>query len=149
VKGRKRHLLVDTQGLLLKVKVHEAGLHDQEGAKLLLVPLLGQFPRMAKVWVDSAYRGLSQWLKETLGWELEVVQHWWSRGRWLPEDVEPLPRPRGFQVLPRRWVVERTLAWLGRNRRLAKDYEFLPETAEAFVYAGMVRLMLRRLAKAT
>lgn len=141
--------MVDTQGLLLKVKVHEAGMHDKEGAKLLLAPLVGMFPRMAKVWVDSAYRGLQEWLKETLGWELEVVKHWWtgSRGFWVLEDQDPPKVPRGFHVLPRRWVVERTLAWLGRNRRLAKDYEFLPESEDAFVYAGMVRLMLRRLAK--
>jgi hypothetical protein len=75
VKGRKRHLLVDTQGLLLKVKVHEAGIHDKEGAKLLLAPLAGHFPRMVKVWVDYAYRGLRGWLRETLGWEVEVVKH--------------------------------------------------------------------------
>jgi len=138
---------VDTQGLVLKVRVHEAGMHDQEGAKLLLGGLGGRFPRMGKVWADSAYRGLSEWLKATLGWELEIVQHWWSRWSWLPEGYELPPRPGGFQVLPRRWVVERTLAWLGRNRRLSKDYEFLPETEEVFIYVGMVRLMLRRLAQ--
>ncbi len=131
------------------MKVHEASVHDKEGAKLLLAPLVGMFPRMAKVWVDSAYRGLQEWLKATLGWELEVTKHWWTgiRGFWVLEDQEPPELPRGFHVLPRRWVAERTLAWLGRNRRLAKDYEFLPESEEAFVYAGMVRLMLRRLAK--
>jgi transposase len=142
--------LVDTQGLLLKVKVHEAGIHDKEGAKLLLASLAGRFPRMTKVWVDSAYRGLTAWLKETLGWDLEVVKHWWTgfRGVWVVEGQEPPPIaiPTGFHVLPRRWVVERTFGWLGRNRRLAKDYEFLPETEEAWVYIGMVRLLLRRLA---
>jgi putative transposase len=106
---------------------------------------------MAKVWADSAYQGLQKWLKETLGWELEVVKHWWTglRWVWVPEGQEPpaLDIPSGFQVLPRRWVVERTFGWLGRNRRLSKDYEFLPETEEAFIYLGMVRLMLRRLAK--
>jgi putative transposase len=127
--------------------VHEASLHDKEGAKLLLAPLAKQFPRMAKVWGDSAYRGLATWLKETLGWGLELVKHWWSGGVWVLEGQEPPPRPAGFQVLPRRWVVERTFGWLGRNRRLSKDYEFLPETEEAFIYLGMVRLMLRRLAK--
>jgi putative transposase len=88
-----------------------------------------------------------------LGWDLEVVQHWWTGVRWVwvPEGQEPpaLDLPWGFQVLPRRWVVERTFGWLGRNRRLAKDYEFLPETEEACVYLGMVRLMLPRLAKAS
>ena len=130
----------------MKVKVHEAGIHDQEGAKLLLSEITDKFPRMKLVWVDYAYRGLRQWLKTTLGWELEVVKHWWTGGTWLPEGEELPPVPSGFQVLPRRWVVERTLAWLGRNRRLARDYEYLPETEEAFIYVGMVRLMLRRLA---
>jgi transposase len=151
VKGRKRHLLVDTQGLVMKVKVHPANIHDKTGAKLLLAPLEGQFPRMAKVWGDSAYRGLEEWMETRLGWELEVVKHWWTgvRGFWMPEDcdVEPPELPSGFHVLPRRWVVERTFAWLGRNRRLSKDYEYLPESEEAFVYAGMIRLLVRRLAK--
>ena len=147
MKGRKRHLLVDTQGLLLKVKVHEAGTHDKEGAKLLLASLVGQFPRITKVWVDNAYRGLRDWVQETLGWDLEVVKHWWTGVKrvWVPAGQEPPTLPSGFHVLPRRWVVERTFGWLGRNRRLSKDYEFLPETEEAFVYIGMVRLMLRRL----
>ncbi len=144
---------MDTQGLVIKAKVHPADLHDKEGAKLLLTPLAEQLPRMAKVWADSAYQGLKKWLKETLGWDLEVVKHWWTglRWVWVPESQEPpaLDIPAGFQVLPRRWVVERTFGWLGRNRRLSKDYEFLPETEEAFIYLGMVRLMLRRLAKAS
>jgi putative transposase len=140
-------LLVDTQGLLLKVKVHEADIHDKEGAKLLLAPVAGRFPRMTRVWVDSAYRGLSDWVKATVGWDLEVVKHWWTgvKGVWVPTGQEPPALPSGFHVLPRRWVVERTFGWLGRNRRMSKDYEFLPETEEAFVYVGMVRLMLRRL----
>jgi len=130
----------------MKVKVHEAGISDSEGAKLLLVELAGEFVRMKLVWVDYAYRGLRQWLKDTLGWGLQVVKHWWTGGVWVPDDRELPAVPAGFQVLPRRWVVERTFGWLGRNRRLARDYEALPETEEAFVYAGMVRLMLRRLA---
>ena len=108
---------------------------------------------MVKVWADSAYQGLKKWVKEALGWDLEVVKHWWTglRWVWVPEGQEPpaLDIPWGFQVLPQRWVVERTFGWLGRNRRLSKDYEFLPEIEEAFIYLGMVRLMLRRLAKAT
>jgi putative transposase len=143
---------VDIQGLVIKAKVHPADPHDKEGAKLLLAPLAGQLPRMAKVWADSAYQGLKKWLKETLGWDLEVVKHWWTglRWVWVPEGQEPpsLDIPAEFQVLPRRWVGERTLGWLGRNRRLSKDYEFLPETEEALIYLGMERLMLRRLAKA-
>ena len=89
----------------------------------------------------------------TLEWDLEVVKHWWTglRWVWVPEGQEPpaLEIPAGFQVLTRRWVVERTFGWLRRNRRLSKDYEFLPETEEAFIYLGMMRLMLRRLAKAS
>jgi transposase len=104
---------------------------------------------MTKVWVDSAYRGLRDWIKETLGWDLEVVKHWWTGVKrvWVPAGQEPPALPSGFHVLPRRWVVERTFGWLGRNRRLSKDYEFLPESAEAWIYIGMVRLMLRRMAK--
>jgi putative transposase len=153
VNGRKRHLLVDTQGLVIKAKVHPADVHDQEGAKLLLGPLAGKLPRMAKVWVDSAYQGLKKWTKDVLGWDLEVVQHWWTglRWVWVPEGQEPLALeiPAGFQVLPRRWVVERTFGWLGRNQRLSKDYEALPQTEEAFIYLSMIRLMLRRLANSS
>ncbi len=132
----------------MKVKVHVAGISDLEGAKLLLGEVAGKFERMKLVWVDYAYRGLRQWLKDTLGWKLEVVKHWWTgvTGIWVPPGVEPPAKPAGFQVLPHRWVVERTFGWLGRNRRLARDYEVLPETEEAFVYIGMIRLMLRRLA---
>jgi len=131
--------------MLMKVKVLAAGISDVAGAQLLLVGLVGVFPRMALVWVDYAYRGLTGWLKAKLGWKLEVVKHWWSKGKRVAKGQKSSPKPEGFQVLPRRWVVERTFAWLGRNRRLSKDYEALPETEEAFVYASMVRLMLRRL----
>ena len=137
---------MDTQGLVLKVVVHEAGLHDRAGAKLVLEGLSDRFVRMRKVWTDHAYRGLKEWMKTTLGWELEVVRHPWAGRVWVVGDQEPPSRPKGFVVLPRRWVVERTFAWLVRNRRLSKDYELLPETEESFVYAAMVRLMLRRLA---
>ena len=137
---------MDTQGLVLKVVVHEAGLHDRAGAKLVLEGLSDRLTRMSKVWTDHAYRGLKEWMRTTLGWELEVVQHPWAGRVWLRNDQEPPSRPKGFVVLPRRWVVERTFAWLIRNRRLSKDYEYLAETEESFVYAAMVRLMLRRLA---
>ena len=146
INGKKRHILVDTQRLVLKVKVHEAGLHDRTGAKLVLEGLSGRFSRMRKVWTDHAYRGLKEWMRITLGWELEVVRHPWAGRVWVVGDQEPPSRPKGFVVLPRRWVVERTFAWLVRNRRLSKDYEYLAETEESFVYAAMVRLMLRRLA---
>ena len=128
----------------MKVNVHEAGLHDSAGAKLVMEGLSSRFPRMRKVWSDSAYRELKEWMRTKLGWELEVVRHLWT-GVWVVGDQEPPSRPKGFVVLPRRWVVERTFAWLVRNRRLSKDYEYLPETEESFMYAAMIRLMLRRL----
>ena len=102
VNGRKRHILVDTQGLLMKVVVHEAGLHDRAGAKLVLGELRSRFPRVSKIWTDSAYRGLKEWMRTELGWELEVVSHWWSGRVWLRDDQEPPSRPVGFVVLPRR-----------------------------------------------
>jgi putative transposase len=132
VKGRKRHIVVDTMGLLLAVVVHPADIQDRDGAKLVLQRLLGRFPRLKLIWADGAYAGkLVRWAKRKGGWLLELVRR--------------PAQQRTFQVLPRRWVVERTLGWLGRNRRLSKDYEFLPESEEAWVYIGMIRLMLRRL----
>jgi putative transposase len=132
VKGRKRHIVVDTMGLLLAVVVHPADIQDRDGAKLVLQRLLGRFPRLKLIWADGAYAGkLVRWAKRKGGWLLELVRR--------PAQQHT------FQVLPRRWVVERTLGWLGRNRRLSKDYEFLPESEEAWVYIGMIRLMLRRL----
>ena len=92
--GRKRHILVDTQGLLMKVKVHEAGLHDSAGAKLVMEGLRERFPRMAKVWSDSAYRGLKGWMRTTLGWELEVVRHQWT-GVWVVSGQKPSESSEG------------------------------------------------------
>lgn len=145
--GRKRHILVDTTGLLLAVRVHPADVADRDGAKLLLAGLGERFPRLAKLWVDAAYQGpCARWITETLGWAVEVVRKP-RKWIWWPADSEPPPRPTGFQVLPRRWVVERTFAWLGRHRRLSKDYEVLPETEEAWCYLAMSRLMTARLAR--
>lgn len=145
--GRKRHLLVDTMGLLLAVRVHPADVADRVGARELLAPLRERFPRLTHLWVDAGYRGVFiGWATDTLGWTVEVVA---KPRRWVrcPADEEPAPRPTGFPVLPRRWVVERSFAWLGRYWRLSKDYEALPETSEAWIYAAMSRLMLRRLAQ--
>jgi putative transposase len=153
VTGRKRHLLVDTQGFILKVKVHRADIGEREGAKLLLHGLASVYQRMELIWVDSGYSGrpFQAWCKKHLNWRVEVVKHWWSdmlkHGVWLPADAPTPIIPGGFQVLPRRWVVERTFAWLGFYRRLSKDYEYLPETSEAYIYAAMSDLMLRRLAQ--
>ena len=102
--------------------------------------------RLQKMWADMGYRGenLRQWIIANTDWELEIVQRP-RRWGWYPEDVEPPPMPR-FTVLKRRWVVERTFAWLGRYRRLSKDYEYLPKSSETMIYLAMSNLMLRRLA---
>jgi len=154
VKGRKRHLLVDTNGLILQVLVPEANLHDYRSGKRLLAQLSGVLPRLKLIWADSGYHkeGFDEWVKATLGWEVEIVHHPWSglRGVWAPKDAvidgEKI-RPSGFHVLPHRWIVERTFAWLSTWRRRAFDYEVLPSSEEAWIYIAMSRIMLRRLAQ--
>ena len=135
VNGRKRHLLVDTLGLLLAVVVTTASTSDPAGARLLFARLGGASKKLRKVWVDGTYRGkLVEW----------AVAHLWF-------TLQPVLRSddtKGFVVLPRRWVVERTLAWLTQCRRLSKDYERLSSSSEAMIYIAMTRLMLRRLASA-
>ena len=108
VSGRKRHVLVDTEGNLLKARVHPADVHDRAGAELLLGGLDAEFPRIALVWADTAYRGLKDWLAATLGWRLTISKHWWTglRGIWGSPDQPPPEIPRGFHMLKRRWVVE-------------------------------------------
>jgi putative transposase len=137
--GRKRHILVDTGGLVLAARVHGADLPDQDGGRLL-----GEgsgLSRLGLVWADGAYTGgFREWAEEERGWRVEVPRHR-DRQLWRYGLEE---KPRGFLVLPRRWVVERTFAWLGLSRRLSKDYERLPET---MIYGAMSRLMLRRLAQ--
>jgi len=164
VRGRKRHLLVDTEGFVLKVKVHSAKIMDYEGIKMLLQHAGEKFPRLKHLWLDAGYRGENKgkdWVEKALGWSVELVE----RPRkpapkevlqaWAAElakegkkvDWQKLLGPRGFRVLPRRWVVERSFAWICHNRRMSKDYERLCSTGEAFVYAAMTRLMVRRLAR--
>lgn len=146
ISGRKRHLLVDTVGLLLKAKVHAADILDNQGGKLLLENSREKFPRITHCWADMGYRGdFPAWCKQKLDWTIEIVKRPSKWGRY-PEGVEPPLMPR-FTVFKRRWVVERTIAWIGRNRRMSKDYEFLTETSESFAYAAMSRLMLKRLTK--
>ena len=135
-RGRKRHVLVDTNGLLLICYVHSAAVNDRTGAKLVLGWLDEQYPSIELIWLDGGYANavddhLIGWADRHLGVTLEVVKR--------SDDV------KGFQVLPRRWVVERTLAWLDRCRRLARDCERLTAHAEAMVYIAMTGLMLRRL----
>jgi len=146
MRGRKRHLLVDTEGLVMRAKVHSAGVFDRDGIKPLLGLTGGMFPRLSHLWLDAGYnRKGKDWVEKALGLTAEVVRppRSWV---WVPADQEPPPRP-AFTVLPRRWVVERTFAWLGQSRRMSKDYERLPESSEAFVYAAMAQLMARRLAR--
>jgi len=148
VSGRKRHVLVDTLGLLLKVVVHSANLHDRLGAKLVLDALGSNLPRLQHIWADQGYAGaLRQWTREHLGIELEVVYPWWRNlQRYFPDLLNEIGFQPGFHVLPRRWVVERTFAWLGRSRRLSRDHERLPTSSEALIYLTSVRLLLHRLA---
>jgi len=148
VKGRKRHLLVDTQGLVLKAKVHAANVFDRDGIKPLMELVGERFPRLSHLWLDAGYNGKGKgkdWAEKALGLSVEAVRPP-RRWVWVPEGQEPPPWP-GFTVLPRRWVVERTFSWIDQNRRLSKDYEKLTATSEAFVYVAMTRLMARRLAR--
>src|SRR5437764_8817940 len=135
VKGRKRHILVDTLGLLLAVVVTSAAVSDPAGARLLLRRLGGACKKLRRIWVDGTYRGhLLEWVLLHFHFVLQPVLR--SEGQ------------KGFVLLPRRWVVERTFAWLTQCRRLGKDYEGLPASSEALIYIAMTRLMLRRLAAA-
>ena len=163
MRGRKRHLLVDTEGLVLKPKVHSAKVPDQDGLRLLLQSARTELSRLKHLWLDAGYEGRGRrWAEDVMGLSVAVVrkppkpgpekvakiwaEEWAKEGEKV--DWQRLMLPRGFGVLPRRWVVERTFSWLGQNRRMSKDYERLCESAEAFVYVAMIRLMVRRLARA-
>ena len=165
VKGRKRHILVDTEGFVLKAKVHSAKVMDYEGIKTLLHQADRHFPRLSHLWLDAGYRGEDKgkdWVQKTLGWSVDLVERprqpapkevlkTWAR-EWAKEGVkvdwQHLLPPKGFQVLPRRWIVERTFSWIDQNRRMSKDYERLCASGEALVYAAMILLMVRRLSRA-
>jgi putative transposase len=133
IKGRKRHILVDTLGLLLVLVVHAANIQDYDGARQVLQQAPAQSSRLQKVIADGMYskNGLVEWVKQQFQLILEIVTR----------DKEQ----KGFVVLPKRWIVERTLAWLGRNRILSKEYERLTQTSESDVYIASIRMMLRRL----
>jgi putative transposase len=128
-------VLVDTEGFLLAAHVSPANATERSAAVAMLGGSLGSFPTIEVVWADEGYEGeaMEGWLEESWGVTLGIVKR--------SEESE------GFEVLPRRWVVERTFAWLVRNRRLRSDYELLPESSEAFMYMAMSRLMLKRLAR--
>lgn len=132
VKGRKRHIVVDTMGLLLGVVVHSGTIQDRDGAKLVLNKIQNIYPRLELIWADGGYAGeLIHWVASVCFWVLQIVKR--------SDDV------KGFKLLPRRWVVERTFAWLGRYRRLSKDYETQTTSSEAHIYLAMINLMIHRL----
>jgi putative transposase len=130
IKGRKRHLLVDTLGLLLSVYVTPANTSDQEGARRLLVGLKPLQPRLELIWADSAYGGTP------------LVTWCAAEGAWRVEIIKPVPHVQGFVVRPWCWIVERTLGWMGRQRRLSKDYEGKVQTSETLLKLAMIRLMV-------
>jgi len=134
--GRKRHLLVDVMGLVLIAVVHSAAIQDNTAARQVLAKLKSSFFRLRLIWADAIYSGdkLFDWLwnlRYNRKIRLEVVKR--------DKDIA------GFVVLPRRWVVERTFSWLGKYRRLSKDYEYLPQSSESMIYLAMIKLMLNRL----
>lgn len=139
VLGRKRHIIVDTLGLLVLVLVHRASIPDGTGGKLILARLFkrikqsvyNRWCRFKLIWADGAYEDISVWVKKQFGWRLEVVRR--------PSNA------KGFQILPRRWVVERTFGWLGRYRRLGRDYEHQTLSSEAMVYLASIHCFLRLL----
>lgn len=133
VKGRKRHIVVDTLGMLLSVCVHVANAQDRQGARPTLAKMKRKkaLKRVKKIFADAAYRGeLEQWAKEFGGWKLQIVKR------------TELHR---FVVIPKRWIVERSFAWIGRSRRMSKDYEETTASSTAFIYLSMTQLMIRRL----
>lgn len=136
IKGRKRHIVTDTEGFLLAVLVHEANIQDPHGAVPLLRMLRQRFPRLSHIFADRIYRGPQ--LRTAIA----------DCGPWTIEIVERPPGVKGFQLLPRRWVVERTFAWLGRSRRLAKDFEATIASATAWLLLASIRFLSRRLARA-
>jgi putative transposase len=144
--------------LMLKAKVHSAKVPDQDGLRLLLESARSGLSRISRLWLDAGYEGRGRrWAEEAMGVSVEVVR---KPPRPLPEEVakrwakegkkidwQGLMPPQGYLALPRRWVVERTFSWLGQNRRISKDYKRLCASAEAFVYAAMIRLMVGCLAR--
>jgi putative transposase len=147
--GRKRPILVDTQGFLLGVVVHAANLPDRQGGTLLLSTLRKTFPRLERIWADQGYTGgLIPWTAQELGARLEVV---YPTARHLhrdaPDLVADLGYGPGFRVVPKRWIVERTCSWIGRQRRMSKDDERQAGSAEAFISLVGIRLLLARLTR--
>lgn len=134
INGRKRHIIVDTEGRIIGVTVHEANVQDRDGAKLVLPHLKAKYPRLKLIWADGGYAGqLVTWVKEKLDYDLEIVKR--------SDDA------KGFKILPRRWVVERTFGWFNRFRRLSRDFEYLLLISENVLYIAMIYILIKRLAE--
>jgi transposase len=135
IKGRKRHILTDTEGNLVHAIIHTADIQDRDGAPLLLAEIIHRFPWLRHLFADGGYAG------DKLREALRCI------GKWTIEIIKRSDVAKGFEVLPRRWVVERTLAWLSRNRRLAKDFEQTIASASAWLFVASVQLFTRRIAR--
>ena len=135
VSGRKRHVMTDTLGLLMGVVVHNANIGEREGAKMLFDKVRGKYPDLKKILADQGYTGIdfARWVVIHFGWMVEIVTK--------------VLGVAGFNVLPKRWIVERTFGWFNFQRRLAKDYEFLPACSEAMIRLSMIRIMLNKIPK--
>ncbi len=132
IKGRKRHMLTDTTGLMMGIQVHPAHEHESKTAMALLHTVQYKYDQLQTIFADQAYRGkLGEQVKQEFGWQINIVAK--------------QPDKKGFQLLPKRWVIERTFAWLEPYRRLAKDFELLPASAEACIQIAAIRLMINRL----
>lgn len=156
VNGRKRHIVVDVLGFPVFVEVHAADITDRESARSVLEQAKLVCPTLKHVWADGGYRGqLVTWAKQELNVTVQIVEPPWAayrRGYWAPKEAPPIVIPKGFVVLKWRWiachplgVVERTFAWMGRYRRLSKDYEYLLKTSTAMIQIAFIRTLLRRL----
>jgi len=132
ITGRKRHLVVDTLGLIIAVVVHAASIQDRDGAKLAMTKLKDKFPRLKLIWADAGYAG------QLIDWTMAL-------GQWVLQIIKRNTNLTTFVVLPRRWVVERTFGWFSKYRRLSKDYESLPFSSEAMIRLAMINLMVHRL----
>jgi putative transposase len=151
IQGVKRHLLVDTRGTVLQACVSPADVGDRDGAMVLLSRAHGRYPRLRHAWADQGYRGAAflEWAKQAADITVEIVKRpdGGNRGTWV-RTGQTLPPVPAFLPLPRRWVVERTFAWLGRWRRLSRDYEFLIATSQSAIYLAMSMILLHRLGTA-
>jgi putative transposase len=147
--GRTRHIVVDTEGFLRAGVVHAASIPARTGGQAVLQAVGDAYPRLRQIWADQGYTGtLVRWAEQTHGWRVQVVYPTDRQmQRDAPDVLADLDDAPAFHIIPRRWVVERTFSWLGRHRRLSKDYERFASTAEAFVYLVGIRLLLARLTR--